>query len=65
MSDQSKSLDILKDIGTAIVQSIDHEEFPTLKFPGPIPYLYHHLLPFALSFTPPLQNPPPDGQVQN
>ncbi len=34
MSDQSKSLDVLKDIGTAIVQSIDNEEFPTLKFPG-------------------------------
>ena len=34
MSDQSKSLSILKDLGTAIVQSIDNEEFPTLKFPG-------------------------------
>jgi DNA topoisomerase-6 subunit A len=34
MSDQSKSLGVLKDLGTAIVQSIDNEEFPTLELPG-------------------------------
>ncbi|MCK4484548.1 MAG: hypothetical protein KAU89_06965, partial [Candidatus Thorarchaeota archaeon] len=34
MPDQSKSSSVLKDLGTAIVQSISNGEFPTLKFPG-------------------------------